>query len=240
MIMYTFAFLTLDIVTTLFQHFMQYVAHRPGETSFVLGALIIAQIATVPIVYELTKLYSKPLIFRMSVPIWILGAVALSTYSSAWPAALIYAFAAFTGIGVCAVVMIPWLMFPDVVDVGELAMKRRDTGTFSGVMVFLRQLSSAVGVAAVGWVMQFTGFDPLLGTFGQPASAIMGFRALIVVSAGLFLGISFYASFRLKMNEERAEVIKKALMCMRENKPMDDGLSQAIEKIKPELIGGAK
>lgn len=239
MIMYAFAFLTLDIVVTLFQHFMQYVAHRPGEASFVLGALIIAQILTVPVVYSLTKRFSKPFIFRISIPIWILGALALSTYNAAWPPFLIYVFAAFTGIGVCAVVMMPWLMFPDAADAVEMVVGRRDTGSFSAVMVFLRNVSAAVGVASIGWIMEFTGFDPLLGTYGQPASAIMGFRGLIVLSAILFLGISFVMSFRIKLNEARAQTLKQALVCIREGTPMSDELSQAIEELKPELIGDA-
>jgi len=239
-IMYTFAFLTLDIVVTLFQHFMQYVAHRPGETSFVLGALIITQILTVPIVYHLTKKYSKPLIFRISVPIWIIGALALSTYNAGWSPILIYVFAALTGIGVCAVVMVPWLMFPDVVDVSELALGRRDTGAFSGVMVLLRQISSAVGIAAVGWVMQLTGFDAELGTYGQPTSAILGFRSLVVVSAAVFLGIAFWASFKIKLDEKRVETIKQALLCKREGKPLDTELQKAIDELSPDLIGGVR
>jgi len=237
MLMYTFAFLTLDIVTTLFQHFMEYVAHRPAETSFVLGALIGTQILTIPLVYFLVKRYPKPTIFRLSVPIWILGALALSTYSASWPPVLIYIFAAFTGIGVCAVVMMPWLIFPDVVDVGELALGRRDTGSFSGVMVLLRQISSAVGIAAVGWVMEFTGFDPLLGTYGQPDSAIAGFRALIIVSAVFFLGIAFYGSTRIKMNEARATTVKDALILTREGKPLTPELEAAVAALKPDLIG---
>ena len=239
-IMYTFAFLTLDIVVTLFQHFMRYVAHRPGEAQFVLGALIITQIATVPVVYYLTKRYSKPLIFRLSVPIWIIGALALSMYSASWSPILLYVFAAFTGIGVCAVVMVPWLMFPDVVDVSELALGRRDTGAFSGVMVLLRQISAAVGIAAVGWVMQLTGFDVELGTYGQPASAILGFRSLVVISAAVFLGIAFVASFKIKLDEKRVETIKQALMCKREGKPLDAELEKEISDLTPELIGGAR
>jgi oligogalacturonide transporter len=181
--MYMFAFLCLDIVTTLFQHFMQYVAHRESETSFVLAALVLAQIVTIPVVYSMTKRFSKPLIFRLSAPIWLLGAFCLSLYSAAWPPVLIYIFAALTGVGVCGCVMMPWMIYPDVVDVGELAFGNRISGSFSGMMTFTRQLSTAVGIALVGWVMEWTGYNAALGTYGQPASAITGFRSLVIVSA---------------------------------------------------------
>jgi oligogalacturonide transporter len=235
--MYMFAFLCLDIVTTLFQHFMQYVAHREKETSFVLGALVLVQIATIPVVYTMTKRISKPLIFRFSAPIWLLGAFCLSLYSAAWPPALIYIFAALTGIGVCGCVMMPWMIYPDVVDVGELAFGNRISGSFSGLMTFTRQLSTAVGVALVGWVMQWTGYNATLGTYGQPTSAITGFRGLVIVSAVLLLGISFFFATRNKLNEAKSVIIKRALTCTREGTAMPDELRQDVERIKTELIG---
>jgi len=237
LIFYTFAFLALDIVTTLFQHFMQYVAHRESETSFVLAALVIAQILTIPVIYKLTKKLSKPLIFRMSVPIWILGAICLSLYSSSWEPWLIYAFAALTGVGVCGCVMMPWLMFPDAVDVGELAFGNRDTGTFSGVMVFLRQLSAAVGVALIGWIMEWTGYDVSLGTYGQPESAITGFRGIIIVATILFLGLAFLFALRSKMNESNATKVKQAIACVREGNAMSEELQREVDALKHDLIG---
>ncbi|MCL2204230.1 MAG: MFS transporter [Defluviitaleaceae bacterium] len=236
LLMYLFAFLTLDIVTTLFQHFMRYVAHRPGEASFVLGALVIAQLCMIPVIFSLTKKISKPLIFKLSIPIWLVGAFLLSLYSAAWPPVLIYVFAVFTGLGVCGCVMMPWLMFPDTVDAGEVKFGTRITGSFSGIMTFARQLSSAVGVAIVGWVMQWTGFDPALGTYGQPASAIMGFRGLIIVSAVLLLGIAFYFATRNKLTGEKSMTIKEALPYLREGREMPEELAARLEEVKAELV----
>jgi Na+/melibiose symporter-like transporter len=235
--MYMFAFLCLDIVTTLFQHFMQYVAHREAEASFVLGALVLAQIATIPVVYSMTKRISKPLIFRFSAPVWLLGAFCLSLYSTAWPPALIYVFATLTGVGVCGCVMMPWMIYPDVVDVGELAFGNRISGSFSGMMTFTRQLSTAVGIGLVGWVMEWTGYDASLGTYGQPASAIAGFRGLVIVSAVLLLGISFVFAARNKLTEAKSVIVKQALACAREGKALPDDLRQDVERLKTELIG---
>ena len=236
LLMYIFAFLCLDIVTTLFQHFMQYVAHRESEASFVLGALIIAQVATIPVVYNLTKRVSKPLIFKCSIPIWLVGAFCLSLYSGAWPPILLYVFAAFTGLGVCGCVMMPWMMYPDVVDVGELSFGNRISGSFSGLMTFSRQLSTALGMAVVGWVMQWTGYDATLGTFGQPASAISGFRALIIVSAVLLLGLSFFFATRNKLNEEKSQIVKQALTYTREGQPLPAELVGPVEAVKADLM----
>jgi oligogalacturonide transporter len=236
LLMYLFAFLSLDIVTTLFQHFMQYVAHRPAEAPFVLGALIGAQLVTIPVIYHLTKNISKPAIFMISVPIWLVGAFLLSTYSATWPPVMIYIFAVFTGFGVCGCVMMPWLMFPDTVDVGELKLGSRITGSFSGIMTFSRQLSTAVGIAIVGWVMEWTGFDPLLGTYGQPDSAILGFRALIIVSSVILLGIAFFFAARQKLNAAKVGIVKQALEYRRSGREIPEELQAKINEIESELM----
>ncbi|MDR2569825.1 MAG: MFS transporter [Oscillospiraceae bacterium] len=237
LLFYAFAFLALDIVTTLFQHFMQYVAHREAETSFVLGALVIAQIIAVPVMYSMTKRVSKPFIFCVSVPIWVVGAFCLSFYSANWDSWLIYAFAAITGIGVCGCVMMPWLLFPDAADVGELSFGSRDTGAFSAVMIFMRQLSAAFGVACIGWIMEWTGYDVNLGTYGQPESAITGFRGIIIISTALFLGLAFFFASRSKLNEKNSLIIRRALACTREGKLLDNELQEEINALKPSLIG---
>ncbi|MCL2526847.1 MAG: MFS transporter [Defluviitaleaceae bacterium] len=233
---YTFAFLALDIVTTIFQHFMRYVAHRPGETAFVLGALVIAQILTVPLVYKLTKRMSKPAVFRLAVPIWILGVILLSMYQTGWSPIAIYVFAFVSGIGMCGCTMIPWLMFPDGVDVGELANGSRDAGTYSSVMVMFRQISSAFGIAVIGWVLQLTGYDGALEV--QPASAIMGLRGVVMISCILLLGAAFYFMKRNKMTEDSMHKVKDALALMREGQELSSPLVADLEKLHPGLIGG--
>ena len=235
---YTFAFLALDIVITIFQHFMRYVAHRPGETAFVVGALVIAQILTVPVVYKLTKGMSKPAVFRLAVPIWILGVMMLSMYQVGWSPISIYVFAFISGIGMCGCTMIPWLMFPDGVDVGELVGGSRDAGIYSSVMVMFRQISSAFGIAVIGWVLQLTGYDGALDV--QPGSAIMGLRGVVMISCVLLLGAAYYFMKRNRMTEDSMHKIKEALALVREGSPLPPQLEADLEELRPGLIGERK
>jgi len=236
-IMYLFVFLSFDIILTLFQHFMQYVAHRENQTSFVIGVLIIAQISFIPVVYKLTKTHSKPLIFKAFIPIWVLGASLLGFYNESWPGFLIYVFAAITGIGVSGCVIMPWLIFPDVADVGEINDGYRTSGSYSGLMTFARKLSSALGIAIVGFVLQFSGFDATLSTYGQPQSAITAFRAIVIVSTVLFLGISFVYASKSKLTEDKSVVIKDCLTYIRGGEPLPDIMQKRLDDIKEELIG---
>jgi len=43
-----------------------------------------------------------------------------------------------------------WIIFPDAVDAGELKLKERPTGSFSGIMTFIRKTSSAIAIQIFG------------------------------------------------------------------------------------------
>jgi len=127
-------------------------------------------------------------------------------------------------------------MFPDGVDVGELANGSRDAGTYSSVMVMFRQISSAFGIAVIGWVLQLTGYDGALEV--QPASAIMGLRGVVMISCILLLGAAFYFMKRNKMTEDSMHKIKEALTLTRDGQPLPAHMEAEIENLRPGLIGG--
>ena len=64
------------------------------------------------------------------------------------------------GSGVVGCVVMPWSIFPDVTDVGELRFGYRNAGSFSGVLTFSRKFSGAIGIFAVGMILEFSGYLP--------------------------------------------------------------------------------
>lgn len=49
-------------------------------------------------------------------------------------------------------------MYPDVTDVGELAFGKRDSGSFSGIMTFLRKFSAAIEIFIVSEILDMAGY----------------------------------------------------------------------------------
>jgi oligogalacturonide transporter len=158
--MYFLAYLSMDVVAAVFQYYMYYYLDRKGEADLVIGTMLIAQIVLIPLVVTLANRYGKATVYRYSIVIWLLGACFLAAYQTSWPDYAIYLIAALVGSGVVGCVVMPWSIFPDVTDVGELRFGYRIAGSFSGVMTFSRKFSGAIGIFAVGMILQFSGYLP--------------------------------------------------------------------------------
>ena len=66
--MYLCSFLALDVITTLFIYFMTYYLNRQDMAQFVLGALILVEICSIPLAVFIAKKTSKKFSFRARQP----------------------------------------------------------------------------------------------------------------------------------------------------------------------------
>jgi oligogalacturonide transporter len=158
--MYFLAYLSMDVVAAVFQYYMYYYLERRDEADLVIGTMLIAQIVLIPAVVTLANRFGKATVYRYSIVIWLCGACLLAAYQADWPVYAIYVIAAIVGSGVVGCVVMPWSIFPDVTDVGELRFGQRTAGSFSGVLTFSRKFSSALGIFAVGVILQLSGYLP--------------------------------------------------------------------------------
>ena len=125
---------------------MNYYLKRPSELNYVLGALLITQLVCVPLVIKAAYRIGKSGVIKNSVFIWMSAILFMALLQPNWPNWVIYFTAVYMGLGVAGCVVMPWIMFPDVTDVGELAFNRRNAGSFSGIMTLSRKTSSAIGI----------------------------------------------------------------------------------------------
>jgi GPH family glycoside/pentoside/hexuronide:cation symporter len=112
--------------------------------------------------------------------------------------------ALFAGFGFGAANVIPWAMLADVVDVDELNTGRRREGLYSGYMVFLRKLATALAIFVVTRVLASVGFQE--GTTGglmtieQPERALVTLRLLVGVVPALLLVLSVVFAWRYPLS----------------------------------------
>ncbi len=156
--MYLMAFFVMDVVSAVFTYYMTYLIGREDLLEIVLGVMLITQIAMLPFTVLIAEKIGKPKTFRISASIFIVGALALGFYNADWPIVFIYMIAALVGIGLIGCIVMPWVMYPDVTDISELAFGERRSGAFAGFMTFLRKFSSAIGIWVVGFMLQFSGY----------------------------------------------------------------------------------
>lgn len=155
---YVCAFLTMDIVSGIFAYYMYYYLKRTNELNYVLGFMLVVQTLMVPVTLKVAGKIGKANNVKLSLAFWIVGVLFLAflTPNSPWWA--IYAVAGIIGLGIVGCVVMAWTMYPDVTDVGELAFKIRNAGSFGGIMTFLRKFSSALGIFIVSLMLETAGY----------------------------------------------------------------------------------
>ncbi|NMA72330.1 MAG: MFS transporter [Firmicutes bacterium] len=156
--MHLTAYLTIDVLSALFAYYATYSLGRPGMLNLLLGAVVISQILFLPVYTRLSRRLSKGGAWRVGALVTGAGTAALYLVPPEVPGWLLYGLAAWVGAGLSGACMLPWAIFPDVTDVGELAFGERREGSFSGLMTFFRKVASAVAlfIVSISWIFRAT------------------------------------------------------------------------------------
>ena len=246
LIFYLTAYSCLDIITTNIVFFAEYGLKFSMSSSLILIVIMLSYAAMVPVIsYYMSKGWAKPKLFRMGIPLYILGIVMLCLYSADWAEWPVFLICVLIGVGMSGCQMMPWIVFPDVVDVAELKFNDRPTGSFSGLMTFVKKSTSAVAIFITARVLDVSGFLPpvvdyrtgIVTKFIQPASAELGLRLVILITVVVFVTLSYIFAYKLKLDPNRSRKIKVFIDLQKEGKLNEENLSpedwakyKAIEK----------
>jgi Na+/melibiose symporter-like transporter len=152
LLMYLFAFTCMDIISTNIVWFVSYGLAVESYSSFLLLVVIMVfYAAMIPVHNALMKRdKAKPFLFRAGIPLYMAGIITLGLYPQGFNDYLILPVCIIIGIGLSGCQLIPWYIFPDVVDLGELKFGIRNTGSFSGLMTFTRKTTVAIAIGISG------------------------------------------------------------------------------------------
>ncbi|MBK7273746.1 MAG: MFS transporter [Actinomycetales bacterium] len=159
-----------------------------------------------PVLLRLVDRVDKNVIYYTGIPLSILAMIVIAFYPSGtivWP---VYVLAGIFAIGLAAAQVMIWVMFPDVVDDGEIAQGARNAGSFSGVMVLVRTMASALATFAVGWVLEFTGYQHARhgeARLAQPESALWGIRLTMLITVVVLMGLAWFLARGYTLNRAR-------------------------------------
>lgn len=232
--MYICAFMCMDIISALVIYYVTYslegmtVAINIGSlhingtmsSAYIIGPLMVMVACMVPVVYKFMRTRSKQFAFRTFLPLYIIGGIVLCCLPATTPFWVIVVFAMIMGMGFCGAQIMPWIIFPDTVDVAELKYGDREAGTFSGVMTFARKLASAVAVFVCSIILAastegeknfasfITGYDTSgnLLTYGETSKIVI--RVLMGVSVVVLIGLAIFFSLKYKVTAAKLERIK--------------------------------
>ena len=245
-LMYFLAYLSMDVTAAVFQYYMYYYLERKDETDLVIGTLLIAQVVLIPLVVHLANRVGKATVFRYSTVLWLLGACMLAAYQADWPPWAIYAIAAFVGSGVVGCVVMPWSIFPDVTDVGELRYGYRIAGSFSGVLTFSRKFSSAIGIFTVGMILELSGYlapiqEMREGHYTeilqqQPDSVITALQLIVFVVPVVLLIPAFFAAKTYPLDKQTHGRLRRYLEFQRGQEETSNLTEEELQEMKQRLI----
>ena len=151
----------------------------------------------------------KPVIFMIGIPLFVIGILFLAFYPENAKPQYMLLFSGLAGIGYGFVQPMPWLTFPDIIDVAELKSGDRNPGAYNGTMTFFKKFASGIAVFLVGVVLQSTGFDSTIGTAKlQPPQALTGMRYVIAISISVFMLLAFISGYMIKITTRKSERIR--------------------------------
>lgn len=216
--MYLCQSIAMDILAAGILYYSKYVAR--GSSTIFLGIFIGVQLLLFPVVNVLVNKVDKKKIYYFGLPLAVVSFALVGLYPSDWPVAGAYALTALTAIGFAGAQLMSWIIFPDVIDVAELKDGERATGSFSGIMTFIRKASSAIAIQIFGLMLAFSGYiqpaDPTIFQ-PQPAGAILGIRIAMSGSFVILMTLGYFLAKRFPLtNQDSAQV--RALLKAREER----------------------
>ncbi len=236
--MYLAQALSMDVLSNGIMYFAIYVISGGSSTIF-LGIFIGVQLLMFPIINKIVNKISKSKIYYFGLPLALIGIICLSLYPSSWDIVGAYLCTAITAIGFAGAQLTSWIMFPDVVDASELKLKDRNSGSFSGLMTFSRNLGQAIVIQLFAIILQITGYvKPIIDETGksinQPQTDIflLGVRLTILIGFGSLITIGYFLGRRYLLTKDKAHEVYRLLELQRHNKLNKEDLSSYEEITK--------
>ncbi|MBN1573046.1 MAG: MFS transporter [Deltaproteobacteria bacterium] len=242
LLMYLFSFVAIDAVMSIVIYFMKYYMMRLGETDYVLGTILVLQVLVIPIYSWVSKKTSKKTSFIISALIWLVVMGFSYFITPELPKEAIYVFGGLVGLGTGGIVIMIYSIFTDVPDVDELYTGERREGIYSGLFMFARKMSSAVGIFLISQIIDRTGYiKPVEGIVdgkevlieqAQTPEFIMVLKLIFALIPVLFLALSAYNAFRYKLTPSLHARIKEHLNKRREGDEMSGEMQEEELELK--------
>ena len=150
--------IAMDILAMIFAYYMTYSLERPGELSFVLGTLLVSQVAAVPLASWYARKTSKTSSVILGNAGWTVCALASFLLTPEGPGFHIYVLASVLGVFLAFSLIGYNSLFGDMTEVGEYHLGYRAEGIFYGIQQFIRKCCAALANWFALFLLGIAGF----------------------------------------------------------------------------------
>ena len=124
------------------------------------------------------------------------------------PSYWVFIVGAIVGLGWGAAHVMPWAMFPDVMDQDEINTGERRERIYSGIMTFLMKMGNALAMFLIGLTLQAVNYVP---NVPQTGKALEAMRLIMCFGPIVFIVIALAAAFFYPITTERYTEIRAEL-----------------------------
>lgn len=229
--MYLLAYTAMDTLSAFFVYYVSYYLGRGKIYTFCLGAMLIAQLIMLPFYMWLANRIGKGRTYTIGAAIVSLVSLSFFFIPRNTPTPLLIALSAGFGLGLSAVVSMPWAMLPESADVDELLHGRARPGAVSGTFTLCRKLVQALVLWLLSLALGAIGYIP---NVEQSPAALNGIRILFATMPFIFVVLGAILSLRYPVTPESFEVIKTELERLRSGgskESVDSGTKLVCEEL---------
>ena len=236
--MYLFAFVAIDTVSTIVAYFVKYYLQRGSEVSYVNGALLVAQVISLPFYLWISKRTSKVRGYIVGLVIWVVAMLFSFLLTPDIASFWVYAFAVVVGLGTGGIVVMIYAIFPDIPDVDELHSGERREAIYSALATFTRKFSSALAIFAVSIGIGWAGYVPpvqqtIAGAtklIEQPQTAgfLLALRLIFMLLPIVLLVFALLSASKFPLTPALHHRLNILLAKQRAGEPVDDAERQAL------------
>lgn len=234
LLMYILAFVAMDAVSSIVIYFMKYYLGRGDEANYVSGALLVSQVAWLPLYVKLSRRTSKRTGYLAGAAIWIATMLFSFLITPDAPGWYVYVFAVMVGMGTGGIVVMIYAMFPDIPDVDELQTGRRREGTYSSIITFSRKASSAIALFLISNTLALAGYQPDAVQTPQFIDALRFVFAFVPVG---LVGLGLLVGLRYPLSPQRHTRLTALLNTRRAGLALSEAQADEEQALRRELIG---
>jgi oligogalacturonide transporter len=230
--MYLCAFLALDVLTAAAKFYVEEFLANPKLMPLVMGSMLGSALLALPLYLRITAHFERKHALFLGLLIWLCGLALLATLDRADSTAWLVASMILVGVGVSGAFVVPWSALPEVIDVDKIVNGRAQEGIFSGVMTFLRKVSTTGALFLLSATLDLTGYltPEIGGTTTQPETTLRAIQLLITAVPALLLVLCIVFTLRYPIDKKGYALLRKRL-----EKSTEDTLSpreqQELEKL---------
>lgn len=233
-LMYIFAYSSMDVLMALFAYFLTYYLKMPGAYPIAMGALLLTQIGMLPVYVTLGNRWGKARAYILGMSLWLIG-MALSLTLGPDSSVIALALVCMTiGTGTSAAVLIPWAILPSVIDVDELMSGEKRSGVYAGAMTLARKLiQGLIAMPLIGVVLQGIGF---VSKADQSPETLQGLRIFFFIGPMIMIVLGILVASRFRITPLTHQVLSDEIERLRKGGSPDD-VTEDTRKICEELTG---